>query len=56
MSDQVVLAVGTVLGIGGLMVAALVIRPRPHSVREVAYLLIPLTGAIALAVLAWGRV
>lgn len=56
MSDQVVLAFGTVLGIGGLLVAAFLIRPRPDSFREIAYLVIPLVGAVVLSVLAWVRV
>jgi hypothetical protein len=54
-SDQVVLVVGTVLGVGGLLAAAAVLRPRPHSLLEVAYLVLPLAGAVVLAVLAWRR-
>jgi hypothetical protein len=55
-SDQVVLAVGAFLGVGGQLLAAFVTRPRPKSVREVAYLVLPLAGAIVLAVLVWFRV
>lgn len=56
MSDQVVVAVGSALGVGGLLLAAVALRPRPRSLREVAYLVLPLAGAMVLAVLAWGRV
>lgn len=51
-----VVAVGSALGVGGLLLAAVVLRPRPHSLREAAYLALPLAGAIVLALLAWGRV
>jgi len=50
--DQVVLAVGSVLAVGGLALGA-VVGPRPRSVREVVYLAIPLCGAILISVLAW---
>jgi hypothetical protein len=54
-SDQVILIAGTVLGVGGLLVAAMVLRPRPHSLLELAYLVLPLAGAVILAVLVWRR-
>lgn len=55
MSDRIVVALGAVLGVGALVAAALVLRPRPANVREVAYLVLPPAGAVVLAVLAWWR-
>ncbi len=56
MNDRLLVVVGSVLAIGGLIVSALTTRPRPDSVREVAYLALPLAGATLLAALAWGRI
>ena len=56
MIDHIVVFAGTVLGVGGLLVAAIIMRPRPASIREVVYLVVPLAGAVALAALAWSRV
>ncbi len=56
MSDRAWVVVGSVLALGGLLAAAITNRPRPRSLREVLYLVIPLVGAAALVVLAWSRV
>ncbi len=56
MSDRVWIALGSLLAVGGLLVSALTIRPRPRSLRETLYLAVPLAGAVALVVIAWGRV
>ncbi len=55
MIDRIVVAAGSVLGVGALLVAAVVGRPRPRSVREVAYLAFPLIGAVVISILAWSR-
>ena len=53
--DRVVLVVGSILGVGSLLVAAVLGRPRPRSVRDVVYLALPLAGAAVLAWFAWSR-
>jgi hypothetical protein len=53
--DRVVLVVGSILGLGSLLVAAVVTRPRPGSVREVVYLALPLIGAGVVVGFAWWR-
>jgi hypothetical protein len=53
--DRVVLVMGSILGLGPLLVAAVVTRPRPDSVREVVYLALPLVGAGVVVGLAWWR-
>ncbi len=54
--DRVVIIVGSLLGVGALLVAAVLTRPRPASMREIVYLVAPLIGAVVLAGLAWSRV
>ncbi|MBI5158483.1 MAG: hypothetical protein HZA58_10820 [Acidimicrobiia bacterium] len=54
--DRAVLVVGSLLGVGALLVAAAFTRPRPSTPREVVYLALPLIGAIVLAGFAWSRV
>jgi hypothetical protein len=54
--DRVVLVVGSLLGVGALVVAALLTRPRPATLRDFAYLAAPLIGAVVLAGFAWAHV
>lgn len=53
--DRVVLVVGSSLGIGALLVAAALTRPRPARMRDLAYLVMPLLGAVVLVVFAWSH-
>ena len=55
MIDRVVVAAGTILGVGAAVVAAVLSRPRPRSLREVVYLALPVAGAVVLAGLTWAR-
>ena len=43
--DQVVVAVGAVLSVGGLVVAAVVGRSQAHSLREITYVVLPIIGS-----------
>lgn len=53
--DRAVLFVGSVLGVGALLVAAVLTRPRPASMRDVVYLVMPLLGAVVLVAYAWSH-
>ena len=53
--DQVVVAVGAVLSVGGLVVAAVVGRSQAHSLREITYVVLPIIGAVVIAAMAWSR-
>jgi len=53
--DRIVLAVGTVLAVGAVGAAVVLTRPRPHSLREVVYLAVPVVGAVVITALAWAR-
>ena len=55
MSARTLLAIGSALFVGGLLIAAALLRPRPDSPREAAYVVIPIAGAVALVLAAWGR-
>ncbi|HEX5630060.1 MAG TPA: hypothetical protein VFY15_00225 [Acidimicrobiia bacterium] len=56
MSDRLWIVVGALLAVGGLVASAVTTRPRPRSWREMLYVALPLAGAVALIVVAWGRV
>lgn len=53
--DRVVLIVGSLLGVGALLVAAVLTRPRPATMRDIAYLVMPLLGAVVLVAFAWSH-
>ena len=56
MTDQAWVIIGAVLAMVGLLASAIATRPRPRSVLDVAYLALPIAGAVVLVVLAWQRV
>jgi hypothetical protein len=47
-AEQVVLAVAGTIAIAASMVALVVTRPRPRSILDSLYLMIPVAGVIAL--------
>ncbi|MEK7251736.1 MAG: hypothetical protein AAB198_00575, partial [Actinomycetota bacterium] len=53
--DQVVFAVGAVLSVGGLVVAAVVGRSPSRSLLEITYVVLPIIGAVVIAAMAWSR-
>ena len=53
--DQVVVAVGAVLSVGGLVVAAVVGRSPSRSLLEITYVVLPIIGAVVIAAMAWSR-
>ena len=55
MSDRVLLGIGALLTVVPVVVATLLARPRPDSVREALYLLLPVAGTLTLVVVAWAR-
>ena len=56
MTDRTWVIVGAALAMFGLLASAVATRPRPRSLLEVAYLALPIAGAVVLVVLAWQRV
>lgn len=55
MSETLILAVAAVLAIGGILAAAITTCPRPSTVREILYLVVPVAGVIVLVVATWAR-
>jgi hypothetical protein len=56
MTDRAWVIVGAVLALVGLLASAVATRPRPRSLLEIAYLALPIAGAVVLIVFAWERV
>lgn len=56
MTDRAWVVIGAMLAMVGLVASAVATRPRPRSLLEVAYLVLPIAGAVVLVVLAWERV
>lgn len=50
MSDFTIFVVAAILAVGGIVAAIVTTLPRPATIREAAYLALPLGGVIVLVV------